>query len=230
MRQSCPAAALEIGAELSVSRTRRWRPSHRLVLTAAVLVALIAVGWPPPAGRDIPHASNPEASLSPVLRAQTWATWRRLLAIIAPCDAAVEAAARATPAPSSPIVPSQPVRRARDACRAAGLSLLSLRAPPAADNATRAAFDAAIERCQSVYRVEGDTHARLARALDRAALAISPARLDLFGAWSGVQEANIDALGCRSAFISVARRAGLPLGGFDPETPVSEASPRADTA
>ena len=55
------------------------------------------------------------------------------------------------------------------------------------------------------------------QALERAAAATSPDRPDLFDAWSGVQEANIDALGCASAFISVARRAGTPLDGFDPE-------------
>lgn len=195
----------------------RRRPSPRLVLTAAVLIALIAVGWPLVAERDVPRISNPENSLSPVLRAQTWATWRRLQAIIAPCNAAVEVVARATPPPSSPIIPSPPVRQAQEACRAAGLALLSLRAPPAADDATRAAFDAAIERCQSVYLVEGNAHARLARALERAASATSPDRPDFLDAWSGVQEANIDALGCQSAFISVARRAGTPLDGFDPE-------------
>lgn len=195
----------------------RQRPRPRLVLTAAVLVALIAVGWPPPAGRDIPRTPNPEGSLSPVLRAQAWATWRRLQTIIAPCDAGVEVVARATPPPSSPIIPSPPVRRAQEACRAAGLALLSLRAPPAADAATRAAFEVAIEHCQSVYLVEGNAHARLAQALEQAAAATSPDRSDLFDAWSGVQEANIDALGCRSAFMSVARRAGAPLDGFDPE-------------
>ncbi|CAN5444728.1 hypothetical protein BH10PSE3_BH10PSE3_20100 [soil metagenome] len=93
-----------------------------------------------------------------------------------------------------------------------------MRPPQAAAVAERTAFEEALMRCQYVYVVEGNSHGRLAEALKTKAQGAAK-----FEAWADVQEANIDALGCRIGFISAARQAGLPASLFEASAPVKPA-------
>jgi hypothetical protein len=191
-----------------------------------VIVWLIAnpIG---PINRPSPHAPSiePEASPpSPALKAQTLAVWTSLRGITDPCDQAVAAVSRHTPPPSDPRAPAPPVRLAQERCRDAGFGLLSLQAPAALGKAERADFEAALRQCQHVYIVEANAHGRLAQALDRANGSITLDRPAVFEAWVDVQEANLDAQSCRIGVIGAARRAGLPMGLFYPDTPVRGAA------
>uniref|UniRef100_B0SWG4 Uncharacterized protein n=1 Tax=Caulobacter sp. (strain K31) TaxID=366602 RepID=B0SWG4_CAUSK len=90
-----------------------------------------------------------------------------------------------------------------------------MRSPQAADGRQRAAFNQALTRCQSVYVVEGNSHGRLAQALRTGAKGAAK-----FEAWADVEEANIDAKGCRIGFVVAARQAGLPSSLFETVAPI----------
>lgn len=79
-------------------------------------------------------------------------------------------------------------------------------------------------RCQYVYLVEGNSHGRLAEVLKTRAEGAAK-----FEAWADVQEANIDALGCRIGFVMAARQAGLPSTLFEPAAPVKPAAATRST-
>jgi hypothetical protein len=78
--------------------------------------------------------------------------------------------------------------------------------------------------CRYVYVVEGNSHGRLAEALKTKAQGAAK-----FEAWADVQEANIDALGCRIGFILAARQSGLPSSLFEASAPVKPAAATRST-
>lgn len=149
-----------------------------------------------------------------LLHRQAVETWAELHAVIAPCDEAVAAVGDAAPPFPDQASPPEPAREAQARCRSASLRLLTLRAPKALDTASGGDLTRAMERCQAVYAVEGNAHARLAAALDAANGASVPDRHRLFDAWADVQEANIDALGCRTAMMAATQRAGVSSAVF----------------
>lgn len=203
---------------------RARRATTWFAVGLAAVGVLVAIAWPtsnPIAPvRPSPPLSDAPASRA-VLRTQTLATWTNLRKTTEPCDQAVEAVSRDMPPPSNPRAPVGPVRQAQDRCRAAGLGLLALQPPPALDEGGKAAFEAALRRCQHVYVVEGNAHARLAQALDQAKLAGDLDKPALFEAWADVQEADLGAQWCRIEFIGAARQAGLPMTLFDTKGPSS---------
>jgi hypothetical protein len=208
--------------------------ARRNVWTAALLLGLVAaLIWPAQRVFRLPSSvpfdaaptslpSHPAPSVA--LIEQTRAVWARLDATLEPCDQAV---AKVDPAPPNPGRAPATARRAlaaRDACRRAGLSLLAIRPPQAAADSERAAFSEALTRCQYVYLVEGNSHGRLADALRTGAKGGAK-----FEAWADVQEADLDAMGCRVGFIMAARQAGLPPSLFEATAPIEPVSKTRST-
>lgn len=222
MSQACadpPLAARRTGPSTNWRRARR-----RLWVAAALLGVAGALVWPAqkvfrlsssvPFNRAAPIAPAQPAP-SALLIDQTLTAWRSLEATLDPCDRAVAKVESAPPAAEQAPALARRVLVARDACRRAGLSLLAMRPPQAATVAARAAFEEALTRCQYVYLVEGNSHGRLAEALRTGAKNAAA-----FEAWADVQEANIDALGCRTGFVMAARQAGLPASLFEAAAPI----------
>jgi hypothetical protein len=209
----------------AVSGAAEEAPSRRKLWTAALLLGLVAaLAWPAQRVFRLPSSvpfdaapSSPPTHPAPsaALIDQTRTAWRRLDATLEPCDQAVAKVDSAPPAPRQAPAAARRALAARDACRRAGLSLLAMRPPQAAANPERAAFNEALERCQYLYVVEGNSHGRLAEALRTGAEGAAK-----FEAWADVQDANIDALGCRIGFIMAARQAGFPSSFFEAAAPI----------
>ncbi|EJL33000.1 hypothetical protein PMI01_02329 [Caulobacter sp. AP07] len=208
--------------------------ARRNVWTAALLLGLVvALIWPAQRVFRLPSSvpfdetpTSPRSHPTPsaALIDQTRAVWAQLDATLGPCDQAVARVDSASPNPGQAQATARRALAARDACRRAGLSLLAIRPPQAAADSERAAFSEALTRCQYVYLVEGNSHGRLAEALRTRAKGAAK-----FEAWADVQEADLDAMGCRVGFIMAARQAGLPLSLFQTTTPIAPVSTTRST-
>lgn len=223
-----PLAARRDGRSTSGPRARR-----RLWVAVVLLGVVGALVWPAQkvfrlsssVPFDVaPPVSPAQPAPSAILIDQTLTVWKALEATLEPCDRAVAQVDSTPPAPEQAPTAARHASTARDACRRAGLSLLTLRPPQAAADVERAAFDEALMRCQYVYLVEGNSHGRLAEVLKTRAEGAAK-----FEAWADVQEANIDALGCRIGFVMAARQAGLPSSLFEPAAPVRPAAATRST-
>jgi len=202
--------------------------ARRNVWIAALLLGLaVALIWPaqrvfrlPPStpfdAAPISPPSHPAPSAA--LIDQTRAVWAQLDATLEPCDQAVAKVDSAPPDLGRAPAMARRALAARDACRRAGLSLLAIRPPQAAADSERAAFSEALTRCQYAYLVEGNSHGRLAEALRVGAKGAAK-----FEAWADVQEADLDARGCRIGFVMAARQAGMPSSLFEAAAPIKPA-------
>ncbi|TCS03927.1 hypothetical protein [Caulobacter sp. BK020] len=208
----------------TISDTIESARARRKLWIAALLLGLVAaLAWPAQRVFRLPSVAYDAAPSSPPTRPapsaalidQTRTVWRRLDATLEPCDQAVAKVDSAPPAPGQAPAAARRALTARDACRRAGLSLLAMRPPQAAGGSERAAFNEALARCQYLYVVEGNSYARLAEALRTGAEGAAK-----FEAWANVKDTNIDALGCRTGFISAARQAGLPPSFFEAAAPI----------
>lgn len=204
--------------------TERARARRKLWGVALLLGLVAALAWPAQRVFRLPSSipfdaapSSPPTHSAPsaALIDQTRRVWRQLDATLEPCDQAVAKVDSSPPALGQAPAAARRALAARDACRRAGLSLLAMRPPQAAADSERAAFSEALVRCQYLYVVEGNSHGRLAQALRAGAR--DTAR---FEAWADVQDANIDALGCRVGFIMAARQAGMPAFFFEAAAPI----------
>jgi hypothetical protein len=211
-----------------------WPRARRRLWVAAVLLGVAgALVWPAQKAIRLapsvsiytaPPISPAQPAPSGILIDQTLTVWRALEATVEPCDRAVAQVDSAPPAPGQALAAARRASTARDVCRRAGLSLLALGPPQAAGDTERAAFEEALMNCRYLYVVEGNSHGRLAVALKTKAQGAAK-----FEAWADVQEANIDALGCRIGFILAARQAGLPASLFEASAPVRPASATRST-
>ncbi|CAN7407061.1 hypothetical protein [Caulobacter sp. LjRoot300] len=206
-------------------RSTGWPRARRHLWVAAVLLGVAgALVWPAQKVLrlassvpfdTVPPVSPAQPAPSAILIDQTLMAWKTLEATLEPCDLAVAQVDSTPPAPEQAPAAARRASTARDACRGAGLNLLAMRPPQAAADTERAAFNEALMRCQYVYLVEGNSHGRLAEVLKTSAVGAA-----MFEAWADVQEANIDALGCRVGFVMAARRSGLPSSLFEPAAPI----------
>ena len=212
-------------------RSSGWPRARRLWGAALLLGLAVALVWPAQkvfrlssVPFDVAPISPAQPAPSAILIDQTLTVWKALEATLEPCDRAVAQVDSTPPAPEQAPVAARHASTARDACRRAGLSLLALRPPQAAADAGRAAFEEALMRCQYAYLVEGNSHGRLAEVLKTRAKGAAQ-----FEVWADVQEANIDALGCRVGFVMAARRSGLPSSLFEPAALVKPAAATRST-
>lgn len=222
MRQVCAARPPR---PLPDSETTGGALARRRFWIAVLLLSLVgALLWPAQRvfrlSSSTPFNAAPPFSLarpapSGVLIDQIRVTWNQLEATLAPCDRATATIDSTPPRPGRAPTTARQAAIARDACRQAGLNLLAMRPPQAAAVPERVAFDEALRRCQYLYVVEGNSHGRLAEALKRGGREAAT-----FEAWADVQEANVNALGCRVGFIAAGRQAGLPSSFFEPAAPI----------
>jgi len=207
-RRNVWAAALLLGSAAALI----WPAQRVFRLPSSVS---IDAGPTSPPSRPAPSAA---------LIDQTRGIWAQLDATLEPCDQAVAKVDSAPPDPGRAPAMARRASAARDACRRAGLSLLAIRPPQAAADSERAAFSEALTRCQYVYLVEGNSHARLAEALRTGAKGAAT-----FEAWADVQEADLDAKGCRIGFVMAARQAGMPSSLFEAAAPINPVSTSRST-